>query len=501
MAQDPYRYFRVEARELVDQLGKGLLDLEKGGASGEMVAQLLRLAHTLKGAARVVKQPAIADHAHAIEGVLEPFRGNEPATSRADDDQRHPAASRRDRRRPRRPFASRRRRSRRKPRRRRREHAAAPRRVFRTVRTEVEEIDALVDGVSETFARLNALRDTVERGRARRPSRPSLLAAQLAARGAKGQLPAAVARGRQDAGARRGASRASSAASSAISDPPATAWPRAASGPRRGRAIAPGPGGRALHIAGTGSTRCRPRSRQVGDVRSEGRRRAPRRARAAHRAGSADADHPQRRRARHRRRGSARLPPASPPPGASSLQVARRGRRVVFRCEDDGRGVDLEAVRAAARRRGLPAAEIDKPRRRRARAASSSRRPQHLRRRSPRSPAAASAWTSCAKRSTGSAARSRSAPTPGRGTTFELIVPLSLAAVEALVVESAGMSATIPLDCRAPHAAPRAGRHLAKLARRIDRLRRQGHTRSCRSRECCAAARRRARAARCRRSS
>ena len=82
MAQDPYRYFRVEARELVDQLGKGLLELEKGGASAEMVAQLLRLAHTLKGAARVVKQPEIADHAHAIEDVLEPFRDTQPATSR-----------------------------------------------------------------------------------------------------------------------------------------------------------------------------------------------------------------------------------------------------------------------------------------------------------------------------------------------------------------------------------------------------------------------------------
>jgi two-component system chemotaxis sensor kinase CheA len=35
----------------------------------------------------------------------------------------------------------------------------------------------------------------------------------------------------------------------------------------------------------------------------------------------------------------------------------------------------------------------------------------------------------------------------GRGTVFELAVPLSLAAVEALVVESAGTSAMIPLDC------------------------------------------------------
>src|SRR5262245_55463073 len=77
MAQDPYRYFRVEARELVDQLGKSLLDLEKG-AGGEMVAQILRLAHTLKGAARVVKQAGIADRAHAIEDLLEPYRNGGP---------------------------------------------------------------------------------------------------------------------------------------------------------------------------------------------------------------------------------------------------------------------------------------------------------------------------------------------------------------------------------------------------------------------------------------
>ena len=35
---------------------------------------MLRLAHTLKGAARVVKQREIADQAHAIEDALAPFR-------------------------------------------------------------------------------------------------------------------------------------------------------------------------------------------------------------------------------------------------------------------------------------------------------------------------------------------------------------------------------------------------------------------------------------------
>jgi two-component system chemotaxis sensor kinase CheA len=32
MAHDPYKYFRVEAREILDQLAKSMLDLEKGSA-------------------------------------------------------------------------------------------------------------------------------------------------------------------------------------------------------------------------------------------------------------------------------------------------------------------------------------------------------------------------------------------------------------------------------------------------------------------------------------
>lgn len=74
MAPDPYKYFRIEARELVEGLGKALLDLEKGQAPAEQLELLLRLAHTLKGAARVVKVREIADNAHAIEDVLAPLR-------------------------------------------------------------------------------------------------------------------------------------------------------------------------------------------------------------------------------------------------------------------------------------------------------------------------------------------------------------------------------------------------------------------------------------------
>ena len=87
MALDPYRYFRIEARDLLEQLGQGALDLEKGVPGAAAVARLLRLAHTLKGAARVVKQREIAECAHAIEGALEPSRGSSDGVARDRVDQ------------------------------------------------------------------------------------------------------------------------------------------------------------------------------------------------------------------------------------------------------------------------------------------------------------------------------------------------------------------------------------------------------------------------------
>lgn len=74
MPTDRYKYFRVEAQELLEQLGQGALDLEKGAPPDDVVARLLRLAHTLKGAARVVKQPQIAEHAHTLEDVFAGLR-------------------------------------------------------------------------------------------------------------------------------------------------------------------------------------------------------------------------------------------------------------------------------------------------------------------------------------------------------------------------------------------------------------------------------------------
>lgn len=82
MAADPYKYFRIEARELAEALGKSALELEKSPAV-EHVSRLLRLAHTLKGAARVVKRTEISTLAHELEELLGPVRENVASADRA----------------------------------------------------------------------------------------------------------------------------------------------------------------------------------------------------------------------------------------------------------------------------------------------------------------------------------------------------------------------------------------------------------------------------------
>src|SRR3569833_540932 len=70
---DPFKYFRIEAHELVGELAEALRELENR-ADPALVAKLLRLAHTLKGAARIVRHKELAELAHALESALEPLR-------------------------------------------------------------------------------------------------------------------------------------------------------------------------------------------------------------------------------------------------------------------------------------------------------------------------------------------------------------------------------------------------------------------------------------------
>jgi two-component system chemotaxis sensor kinase CheA len=131
--------------------------------------------------------------------------------------------------------------------------------------------------------------------------------------------------------------------------------------------------------------------------------------------------------------------------GRISLDVSRRGNRVVFACRDDGRGVDLAAVRSAAERRGVPSAELR-------RLAGDEVVNLLLR----AGISTTDTVTEVAGRGVGldvvreAADRLGGEVTvrsdPGRGFAIELVVPLSLAALEAVLVEAGGQTAAIPLD-------------------------------------------------------
>jgi two-component system chemotaxis sensor kinase CheA len=174
MAQDPYRYFRPEARNLLEQFAQGVLDLEKNGGNALAVQRLLRLAHTLKGAARVVRQSAIAERAHAIEDTLAPFRERADAIARENIDAilvhldeigsqivtlvPEDAAERAGQGMPAtdaqaasittdRPKAG---------------ASDAARDIQKVIRADMAGVDAILDGVAETHARLNGLRRNAE---------------------------------------------------------------------------------------------------------------------------------------------------------------------------------------------------------------------------------------------------------------------------------------------------------------------------------------------------
>ncbi|MBP2636376.1 MAG: chemotaxis histidine kinaselike protein [Firmicutes bacterium] len=74
--------FAVEAIKHCDQLEKELLVLEANGFSKDILDSVFRTAHTLKGAARMLKLTAISEVAHRMEDVFELIRSGERTLSR-----------------------------------------------------------------------------------------------------------------------------------------------------------------------------------------------------------------------------------------------------------------------------------------------------------------------------------------------------------------------------------------------------------------------------------
>jgi two-component system, chemotaxis family, sensor kinase CheA len=443
MAEDPYRYFRLEARELLDQFGAGILDLEKSG-SPLQVQRLLRLAHTLKGAARIVKQPEIADAAHAIEDALEPFReavgpvprdgvdavlryldaitfrvrslaapGQPEATA---PEQLAPTAAAR---------------------------TGAEDDPVRTVRVEIAEMDALLDGVAETHVLLTGMRATLRSiGQARHFA--ELVTEQLAPHH-EARPPRAAAAAVESTYAlaedlRRSVGAVERQLGSAVDQIDREL--RQLRDTAEQLRLAPA-GSLFTTLERTARDAARALAKEItfeaggGDIRLDADILATVQRALVQLVRNCVAhgiETP-----------SARQTVGKPAAGRVALDIARRDNRILFTCRDDGAGVDLDRVRRAALRRGLAAQTVNRL---------GAQELINLLLRGGIS--TADAVTEIAGRGVGlDIVREVSeqlggtvavATEAGAGTTFQLAVPLSLVSMEVLVIEAGGTAAAVPLD-------------------------------------------------------
>ena len=436
--RDPLRYFRIEARELVDQISAGVLELDQQPGP-EPVARLLRHAHTLKGAARVVRQQEIADRAHEFEEVLVPHRGDsaplaadqmrellrlndeieryvtalDPPASGADAPDAAPAPSGG-------PAAG----SGTAP-----EEEPAP-------RAATADLDELLDAIGEANARIAPLRE----GR-RTLARLHRTVIGLGERLRAGSEPA------RDAGARATVQRLAGelgALGRRLTD--AVDQVERELDEVRGRAE-----GLRLVAAGTIFTSLHRAVRDAADaegkrVRFVGRGAEVRMGPNLLNAVSGAFLHVVRNAVVHGIEPAAdRLAAGKPAEGTVTVEVERRGRWAAFRCVDDGRGFDLTALHRTAQVRGLLAPGDPAP------------GPEKLLDLVLHGGISTSAAvTEVAGRGIGMdvvrdvAARLHGQVSirnrPGEGATVEIVIPLTLLSMNGLIVEAAGTVTTVPLD-------------------------------------------------------
>ncbi|MBF0225075.1 MAG: response regulator [Desulfobacterales bacterium] len=82
--EDPYKYFKIEASEIMINLTKSLLGLDKKPDDQNLIKEIFRYAHTLKGASKVVRLPQISKLAHKMEDLLSTFRDQRKIASHDD---------------------------------------------------------------------------------------------------------------------------------------------------------------------------------------------------------------------------------------------------------------------------------------------------------------------------------------------------------------------------------------------------------------------------------
>jgi two-component system, chemotaxis family, sensor kinase CheA len=347
MVKDPYKYFRIEARELLEGLSAAVLELEGGECGRDLVGRLLRFAHTLKGASRVVKQSGIAELAHSIEDAFIPHReGHGPipqertnqvlgmldmiANKVASLDL--PGAERKGG--TQRPVTA---------------------EFFETVRVEVEEMDTLLNGISEASVRLTSLRqevETVERARQLAGDLLGYATLQLELEATGTGRNATTAKARATAEELRNHLERLERNFAVGIDKVATEFAQVRDVTNRLRLFSVATVFASLERAVRDAAQSLHKEVSFesagGAIRLDAHILAALRDALPHVVRNAVAhgieSQPERAAAR------------KPLQGRVTLRVERRGNRVVFTCTDDGRGIDLEAVRRAAVRKGLIAA-------------------------------------------------------------------------------------------------------------------------------------------------
>ena len=69
--------FSVEAREQLEAMEAGLMQLEQGDRDPETINAVFRAAHTIKGGAGVVEIHSVEKFTHVLENVLDRLRNGE----------------------------------------------------------------------------------------------------------------------------------------------------------------------------------------------------------------------------------------------------------------------------------------------------------------------------------------------------------------------------------------------------------------------------------------